>query len=246
MPDSPWHLAPDRPTLTADQVHVWRCDLEQHSTQLATWTRLLSPDESQRAASFRSNPHRARYIVARGFLRYLLGLYLQRDPAQIEFAYNPQGKPELAPPAAPPLHFNLSHSHNLALYALTRDRLVGVDLEFIRPRVSIDQIARRFLAPAEQDALQAISPADRTRAFFTCWTRKEAYLKARGEGIMRGLDRFAVSLQPNAPALLSSPDDEPAEQARWRFADLQPGSGFLGALCAEGQWQLRCYQWRAK
>ena len=242
MPDSAWEAPPAHPILAADQVHVWRLDLNQPPQQLAELVRLLAPDERQRVENFRADQHRQRFIAARGVLRRLLGGYLQCEPGQIRFAYNDQGKPALAPAPDPPLHFNLSHSHDLALYALTRARLVGIDVEFIRPRTAIAPIARRFLAAAERRALEAVPPADKTRAFFTCWTRKEAYLKARGEGIVNGLNRFVVALQPDAPALLSSPD-EPAETDRWRFADLHPGPGYLGALCAEGQWDLQQYQW---
>jgi 4'-phosphopantetheinyl transferase len=175
----------------------------------------------------------------------ILGRYLQREPERLRFSYSAHGKPSLTREAGDPdLRFNLSHSHELVLYAVTCGREVGVDLEQIRPAVAQEQIAERFFAEREVAALRALAPSLQPPAFFHCWTRKEAYIKARGQGLAIRLDQFEVSLAPGEPAALLAVNGSRLEAARWTLRDLAPGPGYAGAVAAEGQdWQLRCWEW---
>jgi 4'-phosphopantetheinyl transferase len=173
--------------------------------------------------------------VGRGLLRIILGHYVEAPPEGLRFCYNPYGKPALDPTQdRGSLRFNLSHSGGRALYAVARGREVGVDVETIRTEFAGLAIAERFFAPAEVAVLRDLAPEHRTRAFFSCWTRKEAFIKARGKGLSIPLDTFEVSLAPGAPAALLATHDDRDEAARWTLFDLDPGPGFAGALAVEG------------
>ncbi len=227
--------------LPADEVHVWKADLEPSAAQVQCFVEILSPDERARAARFHFARDRDRWTVARGQLRALLARYLGGLPDQFRFSLGPHGKPALAAPAGTHLRFNLSHSAGLALYAVARGREVGVDVEALRPDFATDEIAERFFSPTERRALRAVPPERRCEAFFACWTRKEAYIKARGLGLAIPLDAFDVSLAPDEPAALLATRDEPGESVRWSLEALAPGPGFAGAVVAEGHgWRVSC------
>ncbi|MBI2501990.1 MAG: 4'-phosphopantetheinyl transferase superfamily protein [Candidatus Latescibacteria bacterium] len=236
-PEPLWEPAPTDLVLAGDEVHLWCASLELSSARLQSLHELLCADERERADRLVLPRSRAAFVGARGLLRSILGLYLDRPPQELRFCYSPQGKPALADQA---LCFNLSHSQGLALCAFSRARPVGIDVERLRPQVAGEQIARRFFSPREVEALQQVDPTRRTEAFFACWTRKEAYLKARGQGLSLGLHRFAVSL--GEPAALLHSDQGEGECRRWRLCALRPQPGYVGALCAPaGDWQLRCF-----
>ena len=191
----------------------------------------LSPDERARAARFHFPKHRQHFVAARGSLRMILARYLDRDPAQLEFCYSPFGKPDLAPSAdADGIRFNLSHSQGLALYAITRDQDIGVDLEGERANIAWEDIARRYFAPSEVEALRLVPASSRTQAFLNCWTRKEAFVKARGEGLSLPLDQFEVSVAPGEPARLLRMTGNPQEASQWSFQQLEPAPGFVAAI----------------
>lgn len=195
----------------------------------------LSSDEQDRASRFVFDRDRNRFIVARGLLRKLLGGYLATSPELIEFAYGDQGKPALASPLSPPVKFNLAHSHELAAYAFTSGREVGIDLEFVGRDVEIEAIARRFFAPQEVRVLVELPVEARNLAFFDCWTRKEAYIKARGGGLSIPLDEFNVSLAPDQPAALLENYRDAEECSRWSMEALPLGKEYRGALVVETQ-----------
>ena len=243
--DCVWHLPPESLTLADDEVHVWRAflDLEPHHVQ--GLQRTLLPGELERAGRFRFVRDRRRFIVARGVLRAILSRYLNIEPCQVRFSYNPYGKPALARGLGDDrLRFNLAHSHALALCAVTRNREVGIDLERIRADLVSRQTAEQFFSPREIAVLRSLPKAAQTAAFFHCWTRKEAYIKARGEGLSFPLDRFDVSLAPGEPAALVNTPGDPSEAARWSLKDLSPGPGYVAALAVEGHgWRLKCWQW---
>jgi 4'-phosphopantetheinyl transferase len=223
---------------------VWRIELAQPAAQVEEFRQTLSEDEIARADRFYFEKDRDRFIVARGTLRAILGRYLKRSPHELRFRYSAYGKPSLDDDDGAWLRFNVSHSHELGLIAVTCGREVGVDIEWIRPDVATEQIAERFFSTHEVAALRAL-PADRqTEAFFNCWTRKEAYIKARGEGLSFPLDKFDVSLVPGEPARLLRTEGAPQEALRWRLCELLPGPGYVAALAIEGhEWQLQCWQW---
>jgi 4'-phosphopantetheinyl transferase len=203
----------------------------------------LSPDELARVARFRFEKNRRRYVASQGALRDLLGRYLRCEASSIRFDYGPAGKPSLT--GGHPVQFNLSHSDEMALYAIALDREVGVDVELVRPRPMMEQVARRFFAAPEVAALLAQPEAERLQAFYRCWTRKEAYIKAKGLGLRIPLGSFEVSLRPGEPAALVWVRDDPEETARWSMASLDPGNGYIGAVVVQGSgWNLRFWDWQ--
>jgi 4'-phosphopantetheinyl transferase len=228
-------------SISYPEIHVWRAPLTCSRPALAALEATLSSDEKIRAARFYFPRDRESFIAARGILRHLLAGYAHIAPADLIFATGSQGKPFLPAQNAPaPITFNLSHSHGLALYAFAVGRELGVDLEFIRLDISGEEIATRYFAPEEVAELLALPAEQRPEAFFLCWTRKEAYIKARGEGLQIPLTTFRVSLTPGQPESLTSPD-----ASRWTLRALTPGAGYVAALVAEGHdYQLSHWDYR--
>jgi len=242
-PDAPgnttvWVVPATPPPLDLHEAHLWRLDLDAAGGQ-APATDILNEEERARAARFHFDRDRRRFIAARAALRRILAAYVDRAPADLVFSLGPHGKPALENLG---LEFNLSHSGGCGLLAVTRGRRVGVDVEHVRADFAGEDIARRFFAPAEVDALAASAPGEYVAAFFRCWTRKEAYVKARGDGLSLPLDRFVVPLEPAATRALASCLDDPSECSRWSLREIVPAPGYLGALVVEGNgWTLRAY-----
>lgn len=191
---------------------------------------------------------RRRFVVSRGVLRAILGYYLAVGPNRLEFRYNEYGKPYLADKyGGCLLQFNVAHSQELVLYAFTRDREIGIDIEYIRPISDTEQIAKRFFSIEENTALQTIPTHLKLEAFFTCWTRKEAYIKAKGRGLSMPLDQFDVSVTPGERAELLSTRPDPQEANRWTLQALLPGQGYVGAVAVGGRdLQIQCCDWFPK
>ncbi len=206
----------------------------------------LAPDERARAERFRFDRDRTRSIVARGLLRAIIARYLDREPGALTFQYNRYGKPSLPDELdGERIHFNVSHADSIALYALTRGRAIGVDIEYIRADMVTEGIAERFFSPREVAMLHALDPALQREAFFACWTRKEAYKKARGEGISVGLDRFDVSLATNEPAVILASREDGEALPRWFLHHLTPAPGYVGAVAVQGEpCTVTCCQWQ--
>jgi len=244
-PVPPWRLPPETLILGSDEVHVWRAALDQTTSQIESFRHTLAADEQARVERFYFRRNREHFIVARGVLRALLGFYLNNAPECLSFRYSSHGKPALAwESGGDMIRFNLSHSHGVALYAVTRGREVGIDLEYIRSDLEVEQIAERFFSRREIATLRALPIDLRTDAFFLCWTRKEAYIKARGEGLSLPLDQFDVSLIPGEPAALLSTHRGSHEALRWSLQELTPAPGYVAALGVEGHgWGLACWQW---
>jgi 4'-phosphopantetheinyl transferase len=240
-----WPPGPAHPSLTLSTVHVWRASLLASGEAVDAYESSLAPNERQRANRFIFPRDRQRFIIARGVLRHLLARYAAQPPDQFQFRYGPQGKPELAQdPTLPPLAFNLSHSADLALYAIATERDLGIDLERIRPNLDLAGVAELSFSPTELATLHALPPPDQHLAFFTCWTRKEAFVKARGDGLTLPLKHFDVSLTPDQPAALLYTAWAPDEAERWSLHALQPAAGYVGALAVRGQgWNLKTYGW---
>ena len=231
-----------RLSLEAGEAHVWCASLRPGEAALAAMRALLSADERERAGRFYFEKDRSAYAVARGLLRTLAGLYLDAPPERLRFDYTDYGKPYLA---GGTLRFNLSHSHEVALYAFTSGAEVGVDVEYVRPELAGAEIARRFFSPREVESLLALPSAEQAEAFFKCWTRKEAFIKAVGQGLSFPLERFDVSLAPRAPAELLSVSGDEREAARWFMRDVTPGPGYAAALVCEGEvGRVRCWRWQ--
>jgi len=234
-PAQHWTLASpaDPPPLAAEAVHVWRVRLDPPGEPRDAWD-LLSDAERRRAARFVQEHHRRRFVSAHAALRRILAGYTARPPRELEFTTGPQGKPALVAPGRTPrrrLEFNLSHSADLALVAVAWERPVGVDLERWEREMDHLELAERFFSPAERASLRALAAHrdELVNGFFAAWSRKEAYLKARGEGVMRGLHHFDVSLAPGEPARVLA-DRLDAAIDGWRMRAIVPDRGFSGAI----------------
>lgn len=165
---------------------------------------------------------------------------MSKPADSLRFNFGPQDKPSLEMQGlSPRVNFNLSHSHGLAVYAFALGREVGVDVELIRPEFIGDDIAERYFSSREQAELRTLSQNLRAEGFFNCWTRKEAYVKARGEGLQIPLKDFDVSLTPGEPPILESGDI-----SQWSLRSFEPAPGYVAAVVAEGKdWQLRKWEW---
>ncbi len=245
--ETAWLPPPARLSLQPGEVHLWRVKLKAGEDTLLRLLAMLAEDERARGERFRFPHDRRRYIVAHGALRLILSRYLGCPPQAIRFQHNPYGKPALAPDGqarAAPLHFNLSHSDELALIGLALHSQIGVDVEHIRPELGDEHIAERFFSPREVATLRSLPASEQLQAFFRCWTCKEAFVKARGQGLSLPLDRFDVSVAPWQPAALLSVADIPAEALRWSLHTLIPAPGYTAAIAIEGHdWRLETWEW---
>jgi 4'-phosphopantetheinyl transferase len=264
---SVWIRCENPPVLEKNGLHIWRLfmpelprvqatpapflEINDAPPRLERFGAWLSPDERERAARYHFDADRRRFAWTRGVLRALLASYVGCAPSRIHFGAGEKGKLYLSPATEGlpeglqgGLRFNVSHSHEWALIALTRDRDVGVDVEYHRPlRHDLFGIATRFFAPAEVAALRALSPAEQEPAFFRIWSRKEAYIKATGEGVSAGLDTFEVSIGQETAVRLRV-YDRPAENTRWRMQSLDVGPDYGAALCIEGHdVELKLWEW---
>ena len=238
LDDHVWRAPSAHPALGEDEVHVWRIALEPPPSRVARLERLLDTPERRRALRYRFPEDRRRFIVTRGVLRSLLGAYLGADPGALTFRYGRHGKPALAgSPLASALRFNVAHSHELALIAVARRRTLGVDLEYLRP-IDHERLAARVLGARERAAFDALAEHARRRAFFDAWTRKEAFLKATGQGLSRPLRRLDLAPTTDGLQIIH------AGARHWALRELHPGPGYTGALAVQGQGgRLVCWRW---
>jgi 4'-phosphopantetheinyl transferase len=237
-----WSSPPAQVALDPDEVHIWRASLDRPPCFLKTLFEILSPDEQDRAHRYACPASRSRFVIGRGLLRTILARYLDTTACQIRFRVCPQGKPILDEPN-PSLHFNVSHSHNLVLIAITRRAEVGIDVERIRPFANDMGMAERYFSSRECRMLRLLSPERRTEAFFHAWTRKEACLKALGVGLSYGLDRVEVTIRPEDPVQLLRLDGEEKHAAPWSLQALSPAPGYVGALALKAQQGYRLVGW---
>jgi len=236
-----WSAPPAALDVQPHQVHVWRVRLGFRTELLDQMQTSLSAEERERAGRFHFLADRDRYIASHGCLRDVLSRYLHCKPDQPLFSVNEYGKPALQNQE---LAFNLSHSGDFTLIAVARGRQIGVDVERVRQGISSSVIARQYFSKAEFEELQALPMRQRETAFFTCWTRKEAYIKARGLGLSLPLESFDVSLTPNEPAILRATRPDPEEAARWMFFPLKTDPHYESAVAAEGkELELKLWDW---
>ncbi|MBZ5521978.1 MAG: 4'-phosphopantetheinyl transferase superfamily protein [Acidobacteriia bacterium] len=240
-----WLSAEPVPELATGDVHIWRARLIQPEPVRQSCRDVLTEDELARAARFYFEKDRNQFIVSHGMLRRTLAPYLGIAPRDIQFRIEKNGKPELAENGRHcSLKFNLSHSGELALLAITRDQIVGVDVELHRPDFAGEAIADRFFSAEEAGKLRTLPEEQKVEAFFNCWTRKEAYVKARGEGLTIPLDSFDLTFAPGEPPALLRVAGHPEELLRWSLYNLTPGEGYAGALLVEGrEHELHCREW---
>lgn len=212
------------------EVHIWRIELDGTAGSIITLQSTLSPEEQERAARFRTLELRRRWTVAHGAVRHILATYTGMDPASLVFKTGPQGKPALASCGAS-VSFNLSHTCGLALLGIAESARIGVDAESIRAGIEVEDLSRRFFAMAEIEEILSLAPDAQLAAFFTCWTRKEAFVKALGVGLSAPLDQFRVTVLADDPArLVSIAWDHPD---RWSLVDLSEPN-VAAAVAVEG------------
>lgn len=226
------------------EVHVWLATLDPLPEPLHLLRQSLSPEELARAEGFRFDRDRDAYVAGRAIVRRLLSRYLGCPAEKVSFARGVYGKPALVSPDGGMLRFNLSHSDGLALFAVAFGREVGIDIEKVRAAAATSGLAERFFSSDEIAALRLLRGAEREAAFFACWTRKEAYVKARGEGLSLPLRSFSVTVDPDREPALTRCGGEESELNRWMFRDVRPGPEWAATLVAEGRdWELRRWRW---
>lgn len=233
------------PRLRKDEAHIWRIDFLDWQGREDQFVSVLSSDETERARRFRLPHDRQRFILRHGLLRAILSGYLGMPSALLRFDYSSYGRPALhTEHHKSSLHFNLSHSHQMALIAVVLDGCVGIDIERVHTDFDHQRIATQFFSLAEQEQLRDVAPDERARAFFMCWTRKEAYIKALGMGLSIPLAQFDVSLRPDQAArILAARNGLPGAED-WRLYHLEPAGDYTAALCLPRRdWRLR--GWKA-
>jgi 4'-phosphopantetheinyl transferase len=238
-----WHMPPIDLPLPPDDVHIWRVNLAAPTEVVQRCEAILSPSEQARMQRYAFERDRRRWTIARATLRLLLSRYLHADPGILSFDLNAFGKPSLAAPyRETQIEFNLSHSAEMALYAFTRKRLIGIDIEYMRNDLDYDGMARHSFSPQENEALRSLTEKERHRAFFRGWTCKEAYAKALGKGFSQAFDQFTVSLLPSQPPALLHQHENEQECTRWSFLTLDTTPDYAAALVVEGHdYETKCW-----
>jgi 4'-phosphopantetheinyl transferase len=224
------------------QVDLWVAGLYASKKCLRDCYRILSTEEQRRAERFRFATDRTSFVIGRALLREILAMYLQERACTIRLAYGPQGKPTLAGPGGPLLQFNVAHSANMALYAFSPDRTLGIDVERVQAPHDLLSVAREFFAPDEYKELSELPESERSEAFFRCWTRKEAYSKGRGWGLSIPLAEFRVPLGIEHYLMPIRQSTDPIEARQWSLLDVSPAKGYVGALAVKSsEYRLRQY-----
>lgn len=227
-----WQTPPTELNLFHNEVHIWCVNLNIPESQIEQLAKLLCEEEITRANRFHFPHHRQRFIVARSTLRIILGRYLKIEPSNIQFQYTPKGKPSIKGDEG--LNFNMSHSENMALYGITRDRLIGVDIEYLRPMEDAAQLAKRFFCQSEYEVISPLPPGEREKVFFRAWTAKEAFLKATGAGIGGGLEGVEVDLTCEDTIRFLRLKEPEYTVSDWSLLSLIPADEYRGAVVVQG------------
>lgn len=240
--DQLWGNPPLGFDLPDSEIHLWRIFLDKPELDSGEYQVILAEDELARAARFHFNRDKRRFVIARATLRMILARYVGLAAEKIVFDYNKFGKPSLVDyDGEGSLEFNLSHSQELAVCAVVRNHHIGVDIEKLKELPDADQIARRFFSKGEYARFVDVSEDQKMEAFFNCWTRKEAYIKAVSEGLSFPLDQFDVTLRPEEPPKILAIDGDPQKAAHWYLGSFVPMPGYRGAFAMQGLELDICY-----
>lgn len=230
-------------SLEPDHVHIWSVSKSNHIDRLQQYWEILNQEERLRAGKFRFSKDQNCFVIARGVLRILLGKYLSIDPVKIQFKRGHNGKPYVDYEIN--IQFNVSHSRNMIVLGFVLEHNIGVDIEYALREVEIIKIANLFFAKEEVTALMALEKDYHTQAFYNCWTRKEAFIKAEGSGLAFPLDQFVVSLDSKEEATLIDTKWDKKEKEKWVLDTLEPEENYIGAVSVKGNvseiqtWQYR-------
>ena len=245
-----WHPPPSDWVLDDKMVHIWSLELDQPEDVRVAFWQTLTEEEQNRANRFYFDHDRHHFIVARGVLRQLLANYLGILPTDVIFAYGHNGKPlldERLRENGRNLEFNLSHAKGVGLIGFSWNRVLGVDVEQIRPLNDGPDIAKRFFSEWENNIFFSLPEDQYPQAFFNCWTRKEAFIKAIGDGLTYPLDKFDVTLAPGEPAKLLRVEGSQEKASHWRLISFVPKENYVGALIGEGKsWTVKAFFWSSK
>lgn len=226
------------PPLQRDELHIWRANLDQSHAILAEFTATLSPDEQERVNRFRFPQHRQRSLASRGILRSILARYLHQPAEQLQFHYTDFGKPELAhATSASDLHFNVTHSEALGLFAIARSTAVGIDVEMRKPMPLLAQLIERYCSTAEQATIAAQPPNQQEQCFFYHWTAKEALTKATGRGIT---DLAKVQLRLTPQGVQGIYEQSPTN-LNWQVYLIEPKTDYVGAIADAAPTPRSCF-----
>ncbi|ACK73661.1 4'-phosphopantetheinyl transferase [Gloeothece citriformis PCC 7424] len=228
-----WSIPPQDLKLEENEVHIWCTHLDLPAEKIQQLETILSEEEINRANRFYFEKHRHRFIVARSSLRIILGQYLKIKSDRLQFDYSPKGKPSLVGGGG--IKFNLSHSENMSLYGITRNSLIGVDIEYLRPVEDVAKLAQRFFCPREYEVISSLASGEIEKAFFRAWTAKEAFLKATGEGIGGGLDQVEIDLTTQESVKFLKIGNHTEAVNEWSLFPLMPAEGYIGAVVVKGK-----------
>ncbi|ACJ19698.1 4'-phosphopantetheinyl transferase family protein [Coxiella burnetii] len=228
--DNTWKIIDEKPSLLEGDVHVWRVFLDRPTQGIEKKWEILSPEEQARADRFVQSEHRRRFVTSHAALHAILTSYLPELKGRVRFRYNDHGKPYLKD--SPSLQFNLSDSRAFALCAVTRDREVGIDIEFMKPGIHAEQIAERFFSPEESQTLKALPAEGRLEGFYRIWTLKEAYIKAIGQGLSFPLQKFTTDAKAEKDALLWV-QGEPEAPTQWSLSPIPSAKDYMAALAVQ-------------
>jgi len=219
-------------SLESKNVDIWLIDKNKYNSDVKYFWEILSFKEREKALRFRFEKDKNCFVIARGILRVLLGKYILKDPKKIEFQYSENGKPSIE--SNEKVKFNLSHSKDAIVIGFVKDYEIGVDVEFIKKDMEFEDIANSFFSEEEIHELMCFNKKEKSQAFFNCWTRKEAFIKAEGSGLSFPLNEFVVSLKnKNSAKLLSTKWDE-TEKEKWSLEAFTPFENYIGAIAVRG------------
>jgi len=240
-----WNFPPNSLHLSSNDVHLWLAKLDQSEECVEKLSQILSKEEQRKSERFHYEKDRNNFIVTHGVLRKILSRYLGIEPNRLQFGYHSHGKPFVFGKSnSEEICFNISHSRNLSLYALVRSRQLGVDLEYIRPIPEADHIVAEIFSSYERAMWQQLPENQKQEAFFHIWTGKEAYIKARGEGLSMPLDQFDVLCTPDEPGIRCLANEASDDSSLWSLRTLQLEPNYAATLVVEGHdWQLTCWEW---
>lgn len=228
-----WKTSPKTLELSDSKIDVWSVNINNYTNKLFDYWELLSSSEKEKADRFRFEKDKNCYVIARGLLRILLSRYLNIKSQKINFRYAEKGKPYLEHPSN--IKFNLSHSKNYIVLAFTKNIELGIDVEYAKNNLEILQVAESFFSKQEIKALKSVQSIYRLSAFYNCWTRKEAFIKATGDGLSFPLNQFTVSLESSESAELIETLWDNKEKDLWSLETFTPQKDYIGAVASRNK-----------